>query len=144
MKRRTFFGFMGGAAVAAPAALKRTAEELAGLSIGRPLSAGMGGFGGLSSGGAPQDASSMALGLTRERNLLKLLGGLTAAQRQRLRQETWVDRLDPDLASYASFSLSAKISMQRDRNLEARLAHRRNWLERVLESGSYDDDLANI
>lgn len=143
MKRRTFFGFMGGAAVAGPAALKKTAEDLAGLSTGRPLSAGLGGF-GFPASAPPQDAARGLLGLTHERNLLKLLGGLTAAQRQRLRQETWVDRLDPDLASYASFSLSAKISMQRDRNLEARLAHRRNWLERVLESGSYDDDLANI
>jgi len=142
MRRRGFLGFMGGAAVAGPSALKQAAENMVGLSRSAALSPGVGGF-GAPAPAQPGDANALT-GLLREHKLLGMIRNLTADQRNELRRRTWVDRLDPDLASYASFSLSAKIAMQRERNVDARLAHRKGWLERVIAVGSYEDDLDNI
>jgi len=142
MRRRGFLGFMGGAAVAGPSALKQAAEDMVGLSRSAALSPGVGGFSALAHD-QPGDANALT-GLLREHKLLGMIRNLTTDQRNELRQRTWVDRLDPDLASYASFSLSAKIAMQRERNVDARLAHRKGWLERVIAVGSYEDDLDNI
>ena len=143
MKRRGFLGFMGGAAVAGPSALKKAAEDMVGLSRSAALSPGVGGFGALEYGPQPGDANALT-GFLREHKLLGRIRNLTVDQRNELLRRTWVDRLDPDLASYASFSLSAKIALQRERNVDTRLAHRKGWLERVIAVGSYEDDLDNI
>ena len=47
----------------------------------------------------------------------------------------YLDALDPDLASYHSMSMSARIEMQRDRNLEVYLRNRRTWWQGVIERG---------
>jgi hypothetical protein len=57
---------------------------------------------------------------------------------RRKKQERWVDGLDPDLATYRSFSIGAKVRMQRERNFDRWVKGQTNWFERAL-SGERDD-----
>ncbi len=139
MKRRGFFGFAAGAAVAGPGMVKQAAEQIGldALRIGGGESnlIGMTGSGyGLQTADKAYDAISEAKGM-----LAKFVG-ITAAQRARAKRETHIGSLDPDLASYRSFSLSAKIEMQRERNVEARIHQSKSMWQRMADGISGEDD----
>jgi hypothetical protein len=51
----------------------------------------------------------------------------------RKRRSTGVDMLDPDLAVMRSLSLTAKMSMQRDRNFARQFENEKHWLQRQIE-----------
>ena len=132
MKRRGFFGLMGGAVVAGPSIAKTAiASGFEGLSIG-----GTAGLGQLANAGFATDA--IPFGDVDDtdwatQELANFLGR-SAADRARERLETHVDRLDPDIACMQSIALQAKIRMQRDRNFERNQAQHRGWLERQVQS----------
>lgn len=143
MKRRGFLGFMGGAAVAGPAMVKEAAAKAAAdLSLGK---AGMlaGSMGGLAPPGGlgPAVSGSLIDHLMRGRDMLKKLGAMTASDRARLKRRFDVYALDPDIASYRSIAMHAKIDWQRERNLTARLAERHSFWERFSTTGDgYEDE----
>lgn len=134
MKRRGFFGFAAGAAVAGPSmakqAISSAVNELAALQIG---------------GGAVPPAgyalSSQAVGqggligsinqIGRAQDALARIAGLTKAQRAKYKAQTYVSSLDPDIASYRSISLAAKIDWQKERNLDANINGRKSWWEKI-------------
>jgi hypothetical protein len=147
MKRRAFFGLMGGVAVAGPGMARemaaKAAADLSGVGGGSIL----GGFGGIAvpEAGYPLQAPSF---LQRAKSSLDLLRGMTGEQRSELRRRVGdVHRLDPDLASYHSMSMGARIEIQRDRNVEAYLRNRRSWWQGVVDRGVDEwtpDPLDNI
>lgn len=143
MRRRGFFGFAAGAVVAGPAVAKDIAAKtfaddavLHGLDAMGIRAMPFPSNGPVAEAGAP-------LSPARALNTLSLLRTLTGEQRRELLRRQYVSRLDPDIASYRSFSMSAKLAMQRERQLEEQLATRKGWAERLLLGQTFSelDDL---
>lgn len=127
MKRRNFFGFAAGAAIAGPKMAKHAvAETLGDLSLALP-STGLG-YGG----GMPQVTSDSGSNQWAFNNLAKLVGR-TAEQHAYFKRQQFVNALDPDLASYGSMSLSARIAMQRERDYERSLNGEKGYLEATIK-----------
>jgi hypothetical protein len=141
MKRRAFFGFAAGAAVAGPGLAKevaaKAAAELAGVGgsgamLGIPSAPFGNSFGGMIGNEAPSllQRAAAATGFLRS---------MTSDQKNELRRRFGeVHRLDSDLASYHSMSMAARIEIQKERNVEAYLASRKTWWQGVLDRGSND------
>lgn len=136
MKRRGFLGFMGGAVAAGPsmakAAVAQASVGMEALSIG---GVGSGilyppepyyGSVGIQSGGEDYDHGRW---LTSE---LKRLSGMSDDERRDRFDRTQVHQLDSDLASMRSYSLSAKINIQRRRNFENGIDREQRDLKRGL------------
>lgn len=129
MKRRGFLGFMGGAVAAGPGmARQAAAQTLGSLSTGDFVSIGAPMYGGA--------VSDPGYAIHRLGQFKKFLESAEALRRRRL--GTSVNILDPDLAQMRSFSLSAKIRMQRERNFQEWLDHESSWLQRAI-SGQDND-----
>jgi homoserine acetyltransferase len=137
MNRRGFFGVAAGAAVVGPGMAKAAATKMA-------QTAAMGQImgGGINLG--PQDALGVFTGETenpieRAARKLAILRGLTKDQMREVRKMVGPVRsemdLDPDLASYRSISLSAKMQMQMDRNVERYLSERTSWWQQLFDGG---------
>lgn len=71
----------------------------------------------------------------------RLLAGLNEDELRECRLQA-MSRLDPDLASMRSFSASALIAMQFERNKERQLAARNRWLTSDIEG--YKKQLAKV
>lgn len=110
--RRRFFSFAGGAVGAARVTAEKVASELSGVS----LSGGMSLVQGISS--SSDEPTSLQ---TR----LALANPFTRRTVEALiyQEERSPSRIDPDLAVLKSVSFSAKVTLQRQRNVKARLAH---------------------
>jgi hypothetical protein len=151
MMRRSFFGVAAGAVVAGPGMAKQaiasTVSELSslGVSSGVPTPP----WGGVISGGAASAKQAGIMGavsqIANAKDKLALLSGLTPALRAKYKARAGVHQLDPDIASYRSIALHAKIDWQRERNVEAMLRERTSWWERVAGGldpyGPYEDEL---
>lgn len=116
--RRGFLRTMLAAPAAAKAVSDRAIAEAVGLN---PI--GLGGYGPSPPGGAPLAANAGALStsgrVSRLFKFLKKSGGLPRFELEKIRRECrYVHTLDPDLAALRSFSMSVKIQMQRERNIE--------------------------
>ncbi len=117
------------------------AKEAA-AKLAMDMSAGSGMLGGGYIGGMEVAGQSLSDApyhihqLNRAKSALGLLRGLTGEQRASLRRrfEGRV-QLDPDLASYHSMSMAARMDMQRERNIEAYLLNRRTWWQGVFDRG---------
>jgi len=122
MKRRGFLGFLGGAAVAGPGMVKQaaaqTVAELALPSVG---------FGVEPVGYATQ-ADDRSWFNDKWRAFQSIVNSAEALARRK--REIHVTHLDPDLANCRSFSLDAKIRMQRERNFKAWLEREQGWFAR--------------
>lgn len=140
MKRRSFFGVAAGAVVAGPTMAKQAlAQGIESLSVPSQLGY-VGGLGGIGSA-VPQAANSYGvidsvLNAKKKLDLINSLSDPTKRAKYR-RQMGGPSMLDPDIASYRSISLSAKIEWQIERNLEKFLSERRSWWERIAD-GTYD------
>lgn len=137
MKRRGFLGFLGGAAVAGPSMAKQAvasgleAMQVSGgphpvappgaYSIGRSLGENIG-----YEEPSPMDADHWA-----QRQLREFLGMSDEDKKQR-RLEQHVHALDPDLVANRSFSLSAKLRIQRDRDFARSMASQEIDLRREI------------
>lgn len=116
MKRRGFLGFLGGAVAAGPAMARQAAVGIESLVIPsipweaplEPLT----GSGIQSASGQPWDEGAYL------KDRIAQLVGMTDAERRERIASTYVTSFDPDLATNRSFSLSAKVSMQKRRNFE--------------------------
>lgn len=129
MRRRGFLGFLAGGAVAAPGMAKQAvAASLSDLSVPSAMAVPP-----MMMGGVASSASSSAWASSGLRKLL----GRTAAQHAFHQRRTNVMALDPDLASYRSFALHRKISIQRERQYWRELHSERSWLEATI-SGWFD------
>lgn len=141
MRRRGFLGFAAGAFVAGPTMAKDMASKaVADASVLHGLEAI--GIDGNRRSYAPEVVRETS-DLTRALKALSLLRSLSGDQRQELLRRQFISGLDPDIASYRSFSMSAKIALQRERQLEQLLAMRKSWAERLLIGETFDelDDL---
>lgn len=143
MKRRNFLGFLGGAAVAGPGMVKEAAAKAT-----ADLALGHGALGGLSyAGSAPMPSygiaaqSGMIDQIIRAKTMLDKLAGMTAEQRARHKARLHVGALDPDLASYHSLSIGARMDMQRERQLDRLIKERRGMFEILATGGDpYQDE----
>lgn len=129
MKRRGFLGLMGGALAAGPSMAKEAVTQtMADLSVpGVGIPYGMGGM--------PPGAQNAADPYNEREHLqgqLRKLLGKSAAEKLREKKTMGVNMLDPDLAAMRSFSLSARMRIQQDRNYERMLEQERGWIERRL------------
>lgn len=119
MKRRGFFGLMGGAVVAGPSmAQQAMTTGLEGLSIGGvgvPFMDNGANYVGQTTAAGPSETYDPTHWPRKE--LADFLG-LTAEEWAQIRLDTYVSALDPDIAIMRSISLTSKIRMQRDRNFE--------------------------
>lgn len=112
MKRRSFLGFLGGAAAAGPSMAKGAADiamsdlRLAGSMYGD----------GSASAGYPITASGSASSWAKE-SLERFLGKTPDMIAYEKRGRS-VHALEPDVASMRSLSMRAKVSMSRDRQYE--------------------------
>lgn len=132
MKRRGFLGFLAGGAVAVPGMAKQAvASSMADLSLEgiSGVVAGDGGFGPVAASIGQSDWAAKSLAQ---------IVGRTAQQHEYFKRRTRVDRLDPDLATYRSLALHAKIAMQRDRDYQRNLESERGYFEAVV-AGWFDD-----
>lgn len=133
MQRRSFLKFLGAAPVAAPV-VAREAAARAGVSVGMPVTSALTGASGAVMGGSISASKSW----TDE--AVRFLSASAAGKRDLARKEDFFrhefgSRLDPDLASSRSLSLSAAIRIQRERNLDIYTAMiERRMLERYLEA----------
>lgn len=126
LNRRKFFGLLPGAVVGGKAAAAQAATELAEtMALGKPALSGAIGY----ANGAPYPGGNPANNIDWARNALKRL---TSHERERRAREWSVTRLDPDLAVNRSMSLSAKILIQKDRDIERSFANERSYLEGVI------------
>lgn len=137
MKRRGVLGLLGGAAVSGPAmakqAVAQAAAGLEGLSI---TGIAAGGFGMVPDGtnfgkGVCSDSSEWNEVDWLKGRLTEFLG-MSKEDKDDRRNGTYVDRLDPDLAVNRSYSISAKIRIQQDRNFERDMAYDEKQIRRDL------------
>ena len=113
--RRMFFGLMAASPVAAQAVAQDAQLRMAGITR---------------LGASPIDAAAPS---TADESFQKLgsFGEWLTKAGDGLRNEAKEIRaLDPDIMSFRSMSLSAKIQMQRERNYQALLVDRRNWFDK--------------
>ncbi len=140
MKRRGFLGFLGGAAVAGPGAVKSAASALVqdlSLGAGVPLASVADSF--LPSG-APSESGVLG-GIGRATSMLSKLRSLAPEDLTRKKRSIGIYTLDPDIASYRSISMSAKIDWQRQRELERIIESRKHqWGKMLLGIDPYNDD----
>lgn len=132
MKRRGFLGFLAGGAVAGPGLAKQAvAESIGDLGI---QSAGILATDPSRYYSGPVPSSAPPNWIAR---LLKLN---TRSQLEHAfhRKRTEVYALDPDLHSYRSFAMHAKISLQRERNYIRGLENDRSWIEGAI-AGWFDE-----
>lgn len=123
--RRKFFGLMGGAAVAGPAAAKSVVEPLVSAGIPVPSS---GYYGGVSA--SVKDGTNTA---TRIADLVKRLSGFRT--HEEIEQER-IDRLDNaanmfryEVDALRSVSARHKLSMIRAKHEAVNKARQRHWWE---------------
>lgn len=139
MKRRGFLGFIGGAAVAGPSMAKAAAVQgMEAMSLGNAVSlSGLVPGGGWATEVVPTEAYPDELHPTDPRHWvqrqLQEFMGRSAEELLEQRLGTSVHALDPDLAVSRSFSLDAKIRMQRDRNFERNRADHKRSIMRDLK-----------
>lgn len=116
MNRRRVLRLIGMGSVAGPVAAKAAAESAAADLIGVTM------LPGVMIAGAPQGATGIAE-LSTDQHRQALLNPLTrrAVESLLYEDEQVVTRLDPDIACMRSFSLNAKITFQRQRNVERRM-----------------------
>lgn len=131
MKRRGFLGFLGGAAVAGPSMAQHAVAQgieamaLPVLPFGGPEGYPTGGM-GIDASGRPYDHAEWL------RDRITQVMGISEEER-RDRINGWnVVSLDPDLAVNRSFSLAAKVQMQKRRNFERSIASEHRSLVREL------------
>ena len=123
MKRRAFLGFLGGAAVAGPAAAKSAGEmALSDLTLG-------------SAAQYANAVSATTAGLypgndrSWEKEQLKRLVGKTAEQASYERQRHMISALDPCVGTLRSVALHRKIEMSRILSYDREQRKERTWLE---------------
>jgi hypothetical protein len=127
--RRRFLKLAGVSAAAGPVAVKRAADDVimraAGASVGSGgVSYGPARLAPLAGADGPKEPSNY---VPYEQKIIQAseyvrLVGVPAGLEEELRaQSRWVDRLDPDIASKVSWSMSYKFLVQRQRNYERAL-----------------------
>lgn len=137
MKRRGFLGFIGGAAVAGPSMAKAAvATGVEGLSIGNAAGF-IGGAPDAPYYGSVQSAGSGEVPPTHphhwvQRQLADFMGA-TSEELQEQRLRTPVHMLDADLAVNRSYSLAAKMRIQRDRDFERNRAAQKRSIMRDIK-----------
>jgi hypothetical protein len=128
MNRRKFFGAMAAAPAAAKMAAETAAAELSKIHVGA-----LGGAEMPSAAYGQQIMGASGSSGLDPRNLLKraLMDPQKRAELRSLMFERnrHVPSIDPDIACYRSFSLNAKVTFQRQRNVE------RGFQEDLGESG---------
>lgn len=128
MKRRKFLGFLGGAAVAGPAAAQTAATAaMSDLAI-----AGGVGFGAPSApmvdmSIGPSDNTSWA------KEQLNRLLGRSAVERAMRKQRHGIYSLDPHYAACRSISLVNKIRMSRDADFERSECREKTYYQGVVD-----------
>jgi hypothetical protein len=119
VSKRSFLKFMGGAAVGGKHVAKQIAEQ-AGVSFGT----GNGGY--LGCGDPSALSSGDAGGMTLGKWLMK--NALPSWKLEEIRQNSKrVHFLDPDLAALQSFSMTAKIGIQQQRNFDRSINDLKGW-----------------
>jgi len=132
MRRRGVLGLLGGALAAGPSMAKEAVSSIASMQVPGLIESGMavGGseqsYSAIESTGIPYDH----IGWLKER--LEEIVGLSDSARQERLDSTWVNSLDPDLAVNRSFSLSAKVRMQKVRNFEREIDREKRSLTRQI------------
>lgn len=137
MKRRGVLGLLGGALAAGPSMAK---EAVAGLeSLAVPKGIATQALAGIrpAADWAMDTESEIGWGDEQDygewlRDRLKELAGLTDQDKQERLARMQVYELDADLQANRSFSLSAKIHLQKRRDLERELANEKRSLSRQL------------
>jgi len=137
--RRTFFGFMG----AAPIAAKAAADAEIAKGIGMININGLGDASLRLPGGGPiADEPAKEAYIPYEKRIMGAADyiktfGIPASIDARMRDEArYVHCLDPDIACKASWSMSVKIMTQRQRNYERAIERIKSagWQERGRQS----------
>lgn len=123
--RRSFFGLIPGAALGGKQAAVALAAEAEKLALGS------GGF-SPPEGFYPESLSDAVPGEDRGWAARRLAELMDANKRARRWEHTFVTRIDPDLASMRSLSLSAKMAMQKQRDFDREEARTRTYLEGVI------------
>lgn len=128
MKRRAFFGFLGGAAVAGPSVAKSAAQmTLSDLNLRQAGVAMLGS--GLEAAGSqcvPADPKTYAT------KMLERLMGKTPVQIAREKADYHINGLDPEIASLRSVALQSKIRMTRAADYERSVRTRKTYFEGIL------------
>lgn len=120
-------GFLGGAAVAGPSMAKQAVTGLDAMVLTNiPLGPE-----------SPYEFGPQAIGkeydhATWLKKQIASITGLTDAERQERINERYVGQLDPDLAVNRSFSLAAKIRMQKERDHDRMVTREHRSLTRQL------------
>ena len=128
MKRRAFFGFLGGAAVAGPSVAKSAAQmTVSDLNLRQAGVAMLGS--GLDAAESQCVRSDPKTYATKE--LARFLGK-TPTQRAREKADHYVNGLDPEIAVLRSVALPAKIRMTRAVDYERSVRNRKTYLEGIL------------
>ena len=128
MKRRGFLGFLAGGAVAGPSMVKQAATatmtdmSLPGIAIN-----GMGAMASIPSGAYPGDYQEDWVG-----RMAKVALRSKAEHQERQRQQ-YISGLDPDLVTYRSFALHAKIAVQKKRDYWRSIENEKSWLQRRID-----------
>lgn len=141
MKRRGFLGVLAGGAVAGPAMVKEAAAKVAeDMALGKAGMLSQGVFGVPGSQVTSGAVGSVIDQVTRGRSMLAKLGKMTAADRARAKAGQTIYAFDPDIASYRSIALHAKLDWQRERQLERIINDRRAWWQRLADGlDPYED-----
>jgi len=148
MKRRSFLGFLGGAAVAGPSAAKQSLGDAQLKHMGFPH-----GTGALVSSKAETDSAAMALEVATSKPTMGRLKSFVAWIRKRgvpdfqmgeiqaVMQQMKSDGLDADLAVLVSMSPVNKARIQRARNYDRALDR---MLMRVVSSKAREEFNAEV
>ena len=136
MKRRNFLGFLGGAAVGGKQVAAKAIESAAALSLPDvAIKTGVLASGSAGIGGPSIDPAYKAM---RVKQIAKELMGFRKSKSKlieeaRLQMHDSPFRLEPDLHSLRSMSLTRKIHIQRDADLLRQINRQKSWLQRELD-----------
>lgn len=131
MNRRKFLKFLGMGAAAGPSAARQTLADLVNPTLA-PLVGGSG-----IAPAPPPVADDVASGGALTRSALRVLGVPDWLRQEWRDSAKYIAQLDPDLVACRSYSLSAKLLMQRERN--ERRAEERFW-----DYGAHMDEKADF
>jgi len=139
MKRRSFLGFLGGAAVSAPTLAKAAADNTILKQVGFPM-------GGEVVGAAPMMPDMASTGTVAKFVRWVRRTGIPAWKMQELKHRAEHNRrygLDPDLACLVSVSAGFKARSQRRRNLERTIEQSLASIGRHSAQRAFQDKILN-
>lgn len=135
MKRRSFFGFMAGAAAIKPDPTKLAMAEMENMKLHHlSMSPGPIDLMDIDPTGTASKAQRIAEAIKQKAKYL----AMPQQMRDHQKKNIWMDGLDPNIAACRSIAMTSKIRISREIAYKKQDEHKRSWFDLVI-GGYYEN-----